>query len=175
MSETDTITIPDLDLGADDGDSEARVSLKRSDIRKLEAAAKAGVQAQKSTVQAQRELAFYRAGLDPSDKRLSYFVKGYEGELTPEAIKAEAEQAGFTTQAPAAPAAPSGQPGEAGAEGGDMADLRAAALAGGAIPPGSDASLAAGRQALQEAMAQGGLDAMMAKARELGLPIAGEV
>jgi hypothetical protein len=37
-----------------------------------------------------------------------------------------------------------------------------------------DLSLAAGQQALSDAMASGGKDALMAKLRELGVPVAGE-
>ena len=43
----------------------------------------------------ERRDAFRSAGLDPDDAKVSYFVKGYEGELTPEAIAAEATAAGF--------------------------------------------------------------------------------
>jgi hypothetical protein len=47
-----------------------------------------------------RESAFSRAlgpALD-SDPRLSYFRRGYEGEMTPEAIRVAATQAGFLGQ-----------------------------------------------------------------------------
>lgn len=42
-----------------------------------------------------RRDAFRSAGLDPDDAKVSYFVKGYEGELDPQAIAAEATAAGF--------------------------------------------------------------------------------
>lgn len=42
-----------------------------------------------------RENAFLKAGINPDDKQLGYFVRGYDGELKPEAIKAAAEEAGF--------------------------------------------------------------------------------
>ena len=45
----------------------------------------------------QRELAFVKAGIDPSSPQAKYFVKGYDGELTPEAIKAAAEEAQLIT------------------------------------------------------------------------------
>lgn len=45
---------------------------------------------------AERKLAFYEAGIDPkTDKRLTFFMDGYKGELTPEAVKAAAIEAGF--------------------------------------------------------------------------------
>ena len=34
-----------------------------------------------------RELAFAKAGLPLDDPKMSYFIKGYDGELTAEAIK----------------------------------------------------------------------------------------
>ena len=34
-----------------------------------------------------------KAGVDPNDPKYKYFVKGYDGELTPEAIRQAAEEA----------------------------------------------------------------------------------
>jgi hypothetical protein len=42
---------------------------------------------------AKRELAFVKAGVNPDDPASKYFVKGYDGELTVEAIKAAATEA----------------------------------------------------------------------------------
>jgi hypothetical protein len=77
------------------------VSIKRSDIRRLEAAAKAAQEAESRAAAAERKLAFASAGLPLEDKRLGYFIKGYEGDLTPEAIKAAAVDAGFLEDASA--------------------------------------------------------------------------
>lgn len=43
----------------------------------------------------QREVEFRKAGIDPDDPKAKYFAKAYDGDLTAEAIKAEAEQAGI--------------------------------------------------------------------------------
>ena len=43
----------------------------------------------------ERQDTFRSAGIDLSDPRAKYFVKGYEGELDVEAIRMEAEAAGF--------------------------------------------------------------------------------
>lgn len=43
--------------------------------------------------QAARELAFVKAGVDPNLPVAKYFMKGYEGELTAEAIRAAAIEA----------------------------------------------------------------------------------
>ena len=45
----------------------------------------------------QRELAFVKAGIDPASPQAKYFVKGYDGELTPEAIRAAAAEAQLIT------------------------------------------------------------------------------
>jgi hypothetical protein len=51
---------------------------------------------------AQRELAAMKAGLDPDDKAASFFLKHYDGEFTPEAMKAAAVDAGVLPEIDAA-------------------------------------------------------------------------
>ena len=53
---------------------------------------------------AERELAFIKAGIQPDDPKQAYFVKGYEGDLTPEAIKAAAVAGGFAEAGETVPA-----------------------------------------------------------------------
>jgi len=77
-------------------DGQAQLSVE--DLRNLRSAAK-----ERDTLSAQiasqnRELAFARAKIDMDDPKLKYFIKGYEGELTPEAIRAQAEADGFFKQ-----------------------------------------------------------------------------
>ncbi len=60
-----------------------REAAKRSDTYKSEAEA------------AKRELAFVKAGIDPDDPKAGYFVRGYQGDVEPSAIKAAAIEAGF--------------------------------------------------------------------------------
>lgn len=76
---------------------------QRSDAEwaKLRRTEKARKQAEQEAAQAKRELAFYKAGISPDDKAASYFIKGYEGDLSAEAIRAAAEEAGFLRAAPA--------------------------------------------------------------------------
>lgn len=45
----------------------------------------------------QRELAFVKAGIDPASPKAKYFVKGYDGELTPEAIREAAVEVQLIT------------------------------------------------------------------------------
>lgn len=46
---------------------------------------------------AAKELSFAKAGIDVTDPRFKYFVKGYDGEPTPEAIRQAAEEAQLIT------------------------------------------------------------------------------
>ena len=64
-------------------------------IPQLREAAEAGRKAVTEAEQLKRENAFLKAGLDPEDPKAKYFVKGYDGELTKEAIVAEATAAGI--------------------------------------------------------------------------------
>lgn len=68
-------------------------------IRTLRAQAKEGQTARAEADAARRELAFVKAGIDPDDPRQKYFVQGYQGAETADAIRAEAEAAGFLGQA----------------------------------------------------------------------------
>jgi hypothetical protein len=66
-------------------------------MRELEDRNKA-LEAQAKEVEAtKRELAFVKAGVDPDSAAAKYFVKGYDGELTPEAIRAAAEEANLVS------------------------------------------------------------------------------
>lgn len=49
---------------------------------------------------ARKELAFVKAGIDLTSPMSKYFVKGYDGELTPEAIRLAAEEAQLITPQP---------------------------------------------------------------------------
>jgi len=47
----------------------------------------------------ERENAFLKAGVNPEDPKAKWLVKGYDGDLTPEAIKQAATDAGILRQA----------------------------------------------------------------------------
>lgn len=64
-------------------------------IRALREQAKEGKAAKARAEALERELAFTKAGIDPDDPRQRYFVQGYQGELTADAIRAEATSTGF--------------------------------------------------------------------------------
>ena len=83
-----------LDLDGDIGTNEP-VTIGKRDLAALRKAARAGETAAKEAADAKRSLAFMQAGVDPADKRLSYFAKAYDGEMTADAIRNAAVEAGF--------------------------------------------------------------------------------
>lgn len=89
------------------GEDGGQVSLSPDDLKALREKAKEADRLTKENAAAQRELAFVKAKIDITDPKMSYFVKGYDGELTAEAIQAEAQKAGFYSaqQQPQVPAA----------------------------------------------------------------------
>lgn len=84
----------------DDPDNQSpQVTLSRKQIRQLEKRAKAADEAVAELEQLKRERAFVQAGVPLDDRRSSYFIAGYQGEMTPEAIKARwAEDFGAAQQ-----------------------------------------------------------------------------
>jgi hypothetical protein len=88
MSDTDT----DIDI---DEDSSTTVTLSRAQIRALEKKAKERDQLADRLSKLERQQTFAEAGIDLNDPKTKYFVNGYDGEMTAEAIKAEATTAGF--------------------------------------------------------------------------------
>jgi len=63
--------------------------LPRKVVRRLEREAEEGRQLKAENEQLKRERAFVQAGIPLEDKRAAYFIAGYQGEQTPEAIKQE--------------------------------------------------------------------------------------
>lgn len=116
--------------------------------------------------QIQRERAFEKAGIDPADEKAAYFVKGYDGDLTPEAVKAEAVKIGLIA-AEAAPEAPAETPDGQAALGAQQRIIDAAA---GATTPLT--GLQGMAQEQQEAYEKGGTPALLDVLRKQGLPIA---
>ncbi len=77
----------------DEAQDQATRNPLRDQMRKLEDRNKALEAQAKEADAAKRELAFVKAGVDPDSAAAKYFVKGYDGELTAEAIRAAAEEA----------------------------------------------------------------------------------
>lgn len=115
-----------------------------------------------------RELAFARAGLPLDDPSLSYFVKGYDGDLEADSILEAAEAAGFIEivdddneyeeqQQPAYH---------------DPAQDRVMAAAAGGMA--ENVTEAAALSRMEDALKEGGVDAMLSVAQEYGVPIAAD-
>lgn len=67
----------------------------RAHMRKLEAENKRKDELLAEAEKAKRELVFLKAGINPDDPKAKYFVKGYDGELSVEAIRDAASESGF--------------------------------------------------------------------------------
>lgn len=77
----------------DEAQDQATRNPVRARMRELEDRNKALEAQAKEAEAAKRELAFVKAGVDPDAAAAKYFVKGYDGELTVEAIRVAAEEA----------------------------------------------------------------------------------
>jgi len=77
----------------DDETEEAPKDPVRARMRQLEKELKAKEQALAEADAIKREYAFMKAGVPMDSPMSKYFVKGYDGEFTPEAIRLAAEEA----------------------------------------------------------------------------------
>jgi ribosomal protein L12E/L44/L45/RPP1/RPP2 len=132
--------------------------------RGLRRAANKGKKLESENQQLKRELAFFKAGIDTDDPRMKYFAKGYEGELTAEAVRQAAMEAGFIQTQSAAQ----------NAQNQEIASAQQRVLTASAGAIYEDSSEDAAFSRLEQAMEEGGVDAMMEVARQYGIPIATE-
>jgi hypothetical protein len=137
-----------------------------SDFAALRKQTQATKAAEKVADTARREAAFLRAGIDPDAKEgiASYFVKGYEGDLTADAIRTAAAAAGVIQPPPVTPEQQAQQVQQA-------ADLGAAQRIAGAAnaAQGYDQEMAV-RQAMDDAYKAGGIEALTAVLQAQGVP-----
>ena len=110
-----------------------------------------------------REVAFQRAGLPMEDPRMKYFADAYSGELDEDAILDAAEAAGFIEFVDDDEEEEVQQP---QADFGSQQRVMAAS-GGGEF---EDITEQAALMRMQEALSQGGTDAFLAVAQELGIP-----
>jgi len=138
-----------------------------SDFAALRKQTQATKQAEAKAAAKDREVAFLRAGIDPEAKEgiVGYFAKGYEGEMTPEAIKAAATAAGILQ-------APAPTPEQIAAQQANQDALGAA----GRISQAAGAQMAQPttdmqtRQAMEDAYKAGGIEALTAVLQAQGIP-----
>tara|TARA_R100000656_G_scaffold63871_2_gene49010 strand:- start:95 stop:571 length:477 start_codon:yes stop_codon:yes gene_type:complete len=99
------MTDSDSTFGEEGSDSptESKPNWRRDLEKRAKEAETQLAEAQSKLSGYERRDVFRSAGLDLEDRQVSYFVKAYDGEMDAEAIRAEAETAGFI--GPDAPAA----------------------------------------------------------------------
>lgn len=147
-----------------DSDEIEDVEPNEASPRGLRRAANKSKKLEQALADAQREMAFLKAGINTDDPRMRYFVKGYDGELTAESVRAAAIEAGFLQSQPADTAKAVNS--VLGAE-----QRVSQAAVGAFVPDGTeDAAL----MAMESAMNEGGIDAMLDVARQYGIPIGSE-
>lgn len=128
------------------------------DFKNLRAKARKADQYERELAQAKRELAFVRAGVPLDDPKMTYFVKGYDGELEPDAIRTAAVEAGFM-QAPTVDADPAVEAAAAG-----QAAVMAAST--GAINEFDETTI---DYMMEQAYQQGGIEALSDVAQQYGV------
>ena len=128
------------------------------DFKNLRAKAKKADQFERENATLKRELAFVKAGVPLDDPKMTYFVKGYDGDLDPHAIKQAAVEAGFM-QAPQQQADPAVQAAEQG-----QAAVMAAST--GTEPAFDDRAI---DYKMEQAYAEGGLQGLSDVAQQYGV------
>ena len=93
---TDSDSTGYSDAGSDSS-TESKPNWRRDLENRLKDAEARASAAEQRASSYERQDTFRSAGIDLNDPRAKYFVKGYEGELDAEAIRIEAEAAGFIT------------------------------------------------------------------------------
>ena len=112
-----------------------------------------------------RELAFARAGLPLDDPSLAYFVKGYDGELEADSILQAAEEAGFIEFVE------DDDESDQVVQQDPAQDRVMAAAAGGVA---ENVTEAAALSRMEDALKEGGVDALLSVAQEYGVPISSD-
>lgn len=87
------------DDGLDEFDDEPQQQQENANLQRLRENAKWAKQNRPRLTALERENAFLKAGIPVEDKAATYFVKGYDGALDPDAIRAAAAEIGLV-QAP---------------------------------------------------------------------------
>lgn len=158
---SDNYNDDDLDTDVEEFSDESPRGLRRAanKAKKLEA----------ELTNLRRELAFAKAGIPMNDPKMNYFVKGYEGELDPDAIREAAEEAGFLNVDQPAESATQVSSQEAPEAAAQQRVMRASV---GAAT--EDISEDAAMARMEEAMQEGGIEAMLDVAQQYGIPVSTE-
>lgn len=151
---SDNYTDDDFDSDNDEATGDA------GDIKSLRRAASSKKKLEQELNELRRELAFAKAGLPMDDPKLKYFVKGYDGELSADAIREAALEAGFLASQGQQPSANLAAAGEA--------QTRVMQAASGVAYEGMTEEAALAQ--LESAMEEGGIEALLDVARQFGIP-----
>lgn len=127
------------------------------DFKNLRAKARKASKYEQENLTLKRELAFIKAGVPMEDPKMGYFVKGYEGELDPAAIRQAAIEAGFMAAPSQAP-----DPRIVQAQQGQAAVMQASAGAEAEYDPQS------ALYQLEQAYNEGGTDRMLDVVQQYG-------
>lgn len=125
----------------------------------LRRARKEAKKAQQEAAEAKRQMAFLKAGIDPESPKARYFVKGYEGDIDVEAIRAEALAAGII---------------EEQQEQVDQTPVDAQARIAAAASGVGQSDMELATAALDQAYATGGTEGMLQHLASLGIPVNGQ-
>jgi len=128
------------------------------DFKNLRAKARKADKIERELAQAKRELAFVKAGIPMDDPKMGYFVKGYEGDLEADKIREAAYSAGFM-QAPEKTPDPLVEQARQGQQ-------RVMNASQGTEPSFDPTD---GLRQMEQAFAEGGLDAMFGVAQQYGV------
>lgn len=149
-----------MDDDFDSDDVEEQPQGDPGDIKSLRRAANSKKKLEQENFELKRRLAFVEAGISMGDPKMKYFIKGYDGEMEADAIRAAAMEAGFL-----ASQSQGNDPGLAAAA---AAQNRVMQASSGVAFEGltEEAALAQ----LEAAMEEGGVEAMLDVARQFGIP-----
>lgn len=81
----------------EDDQQESRPDPVRAQLRKLQKEVREKDNLLSKYAEMEKKLAFTEAGINASDPKFKYFLKGYDGEMTAEAIRLAAEEAQLIT------------------------------------------------------------------------------
>ena len=144
----------------DDFDSDEEPQGDPGDIKSLRRAASSKKKLEQENFELKRRLAFVEAGISMADPRMKYFIKGYDGEMEADAIRAAAMEAGFLASQS------QGEDPNMAATAAAQNRVMQAASGVGYEGMTEDAALAQ----LEAAMQEGGVEAMLDVARQFGIP-----
>lgn len=132
------------------------------DFKNLRAKAKKADQYEREMLTLKRELAFTKAGIPLDDPKMTYFVKGYDGDLDPQAIRSAATEAGFISAPGPDPAVQQAQQGQ----------QRVMDATTGTEPQFDESGVHFG---MEQALNEGGLDGLSAYASQYGVTFNSEL